>query len=192
MMLNELTGNFCRCQYPSGNFCRVESVMAFDGLWNHEEGSWNFDAGYTKAAKDAGMTDYQITRRDADAERIWAFQVLINKHPALVTDADIQAAGLNPDQWRDEDANLDEEGDLGDGFAGMNLDALTYNVESDIGSVFLPEDFRAWRNRMGLTQPEAAAKLDINEKTIRNYESGRLPIPRVVAMACWALSISLG
>ncbi len=51
-----------------------------------------------------------------------------------------------------------------------------------------PTDFRAWRKRLGLTQAQAAAALDIAARTIRHYERGRrsgaaVAIPRVVALA---------
>jgi DNA-binding transcriptional regulator YiaG len=48
-------------------------------------------------------------------------------------------------------------------------------------------DFREWRDRLGLTQDEAAAALGRTKRMIRNYEVGDLPVPRVVTLAMLAL-----
>jgi transcriptional regulator with XRE-family HTH domain len=51
-------------------------------------------------------------------------------------------------------------------------------------------DLRALRKRLGLTQAQLAAALDLSPSTISNYEGGgrpALPIPRVVELACQAL-----
>ncbi|HJU20759.1 MAG TPA: helix-turn-helix transcriptional regulator [Stellaceae bacterium] len=54
----------------------------------------------------------------------------------------------------------------------------------------LPADFRAWRERMGWTQEQAAAALDLSRRSIIGYEQGSQPIPRTVALACWALTVA--
>lgn len=56
-----------------------------------------------------------------------------------------------------------------------------------------PDDFKAWRAKMRLTQTAAAAALDLSEATIQLYERGirpngqPAPIPLAVALACSAL-----
>ncbi len=55
-----------------------------------------------------------------------------------------------------------------------------------------PTDFRNWRKRLGMTQAQAAAAMDISPRTIRHYErgsrnGGTVAIPRVVELATRAL-----
>jgi DNA-binding XRE family transcriptional regulator len=58
-----------------------------------------------------------------------------------------------------------------------------------------PAEFRNWRTRLGLSQAQAAAALDLAVRTIKRYEKepetslddAPWPIPRVVALACKAL-----
>jgi transcriptional regulator with XRE-family HTH domain len=55
------------------------------------------------------------------------------------------------------------------------------------------ETFRAWRQRQGLTQDEAAQHLGLKRRMIQYYERGersgrRVPIPKHVRLACWAIS----
>lgn len=60
--------------------------------------------------------------------------------------------------------------------------------------------FRAWRDRLGLTQAAAAAQLGITSRMVKMYEAGRHPsrrddagellpvaIPRAIALACAAI-----
>lgn len=61
-----------------------------------------------------------------------------------------------------------------------------------------PDDMRAWRKRLSLTQAQAAAALGISASQLTNYESGinrankrPAPIPRAIALACGALSHGL-
>lgn len=49
------------------------------------------------------------------------------------------------------------------------------------------QSLRDWRSRMDLTQRQAATTLDLHWRTIQEYEAGKLPIPRVVGLACRAL-----
>ena len=55
-----------------------------------------------------------------------------------------------------------------------------------------PDDFKAWREAMRLTQDGAATALGLSNATIQNYERGRrldgkpAPIPRTTALACGA------
>ena len=57
-----------------------------------------------------------------------------------------------------------------------------------------PDEFKAWRKAMGLTQVTAAKALDLSTSTIEMYDSGKrkndgspVSIPRTVALACAAL-----
>jgi len=67
-----------------------------------------------------------------------------------------------------------------------------------------PEQFRAWRAALSLTQRQAAAKLGVSVSMLKNYESGFLrrrdattgelvevEIPLTVALACAAISAGL-
>lgn len=44
-------------------------------------------------------------------------------------------------------------------------------------------DLRALLERAGLSQRRAARELDIDERTMRRYCGGEIPIPRVVTLA---------
>ncbi len=65
---------------------------------------------------------------------------------------------------------------------------LPYN-----GYSMTPDDFKAWRKAMGISQDGAAEVLQLSKATIQNYERGvRLdgkpaPIPHTTALACAAL-----
>lgn len=58
-----------------------------------------------------------------------------------------------------------------------------------------PKQFKAWRDRMELTQAGAADALGLSKGTIELYERGQRPgadprpveIPKTVALACMAL-----
>jgi transcriptional regulator with XRE-family HTH domain len=50
-----------------------------------------------------------------------------------------------------------------------------------------PEDFREWRQRLGLTQTEAGKLLGLTLRAIQHYEGGTRLIPRTTELACWAL-----
>ena len=47
-------------------------------------------------------------------------------------------------------------------------------------------DFRNWRLRLGLTQPEAARRLGLSVETVRAWEYGKrqISLPTVLALAC--------
>lgn len=49
------------------------------------------------------------------------------------------------------------------------------------------KEFEVWRSNLGLSQKGAAESLDLSLNTIQAYESGELPIPKVVELACKAL-----
>lgn len=50
-----------------------------------------------------------------------------------------------------------------------------------------PADLTAWMSRLGLSKSGAAERLGIARSTLDRYLSGRMPIPRLVALACSAL-----
>lgn len=54
-----------------------------------------------------------------------------------------------------------------------------------------PDDFRAWRQRLGLTQTEAARLLGLavrpdgtTSDAVRHYERGSRAIPETIALLC--------
>jgi transcriptional regulator with XRE-family HTH domain len=52
------------------------------------------------------------------------------------------------------------------------------------------DELRALRKRLGMTQAQLAAALEISTSSISNYEGARypaLPIPRLVELACQTL-----
>ena len=54
-----------------------------------------------------------------------------------------------------------------------------------------PQQFKAWRKRLGLTQARAADAIGMSLTQIKNYEAGRADIPRYVELACAALALGL-
>lgn len=50
-----------------------------------------------------------------------------------------------------------------------------------------PEEFTAWRERMGLNKIQAAAALGLSRNMPQRYEDGEAEIPLYVALACAAL-----
>lgn len=53
-----------------------------------------------------------------------------------------------------------------------------------------PTDLRAWHEGLGLTQQGAADALGVSLATYKRYLGGE--VPRVVALACAAISAGLG
>lgn len=49
------------------------------------------------------------------------------------------------------------------------------------------DQFQAWMKRNGLSWTTAADELDVSRSSIGNYSTGRQPVPRTVALACYAL-----
>ncbi len=59
-----------------------------------------------------------------------------------------------------------------------------------------PDQFKAWRKLLKLTQAEAAVKLGISSRSVELYESGvragnEVEIPRPVELACAALAAGI-
>lgn len=53
------------------------------------------------------------------------------------------------------------------------------------------EDFRAWREHMGLNRKQACDALGLGRNTPQRYEDGKAEIPRYVGLACAALAHGL-
>ncbi|MDX6806332.1 helix-turn-helix transcriptional regulator [Terrihabitans rhizophilus] len=60
-----------------------------------------------------------------------------------------------------------------------------------------PEQFKAWRAHMKLSQAKAADALGISKGSIEHYEAGKTrdgrpaPVPKTVALACAALALGI-
>ncbi|MBX3537324.1 MAG: helix-turn-helix domain-containing protein [Chelatococcus sp.] len=61
-----------------------------------------------------------------------------------------------------------------------------------------PEQFKAWRKHLKLSQPEAAAVLGISPGSVFNYEKGArsedgrpVLIPKTVELACAAVALGI-
>lgn len=54
-----------------------------------------------------------------------------------------------------------------------------------------PEEFKAWRKRLGLTQGQAAEALGLSLRAIQYYERGEREITKTVALACAAVEAGL-
>lgn len=47
---------------------------------------------------------------------------------------------------------------------------------------------KSWRLRLGLSQKAAAEALGVSLRMLQYYESGDMPIPKTVALACAAVA----
>lgn len=59
-----------------------------------------------------------------------------------------------------------------------------------------PEEFRAWRKSLGLSQKKAAEALGLKNRIVQYYEKGerdgeKVKIPKHVRLACCALSLGI-
>jgi transcriptional regulator with XRE-family HTH domain len=54
------------------------------------------------------------------------------------------------------------------------------------------QDFRAWRQRLGLTQAQVKDRLGVSQRAVAAWESGATPIGRQTEMAIWAIERSIG
>lgn len=52
-----------------------------------------------------------------------------------------------------------------------------------MGHAITGDDLKAWRTQQGLTQPQLAALLGVNEHTVREWERGRQKPPVFLALA---------
>jgi len=69
----------------------------------------------------------------------------------------------------------------------MDADQL-YEMAREQAGEWGPERFAAWMTAHGLSLNGAADALGLSRRMIAHYRTGSRPIPRVVALACEALS----
>lgn len=65
----------------------------------------------------------------------------------------------------------------------MSADTLWRLAQEQSGETITADEFRRWRKRKAYTFDTAALSLGISRRTVAYYESGHLPIPRLVALA---------
>lgn len=65
----------------------------------------------------------------------------------------------------------------------MSADTLWRLAQEQSGETITADEFRRWRKRKAYTFDTAALSLGISRRTVAYYESGDLPIPRLVALA---------
>ena len=53
------------------------------------------------------------------------------------------------------------------------------------------EQFKMWRERLGLSLTGAAERLGVSRRAVQFYQSGERPISKTVALACAALEAGL-
>jgi DNA-binding XRE family transcriptional regulator len=68
-------------------------------------------------------------------------------------------------------------------------DTLWRLSERQLGNTWPPEEFKAWRKRLGLTQEAAALELGVTRRAIVHYERGARSISKVVRLACEAVEM---
>ena len=68
-------------------------------------------------------------------------------------------------------------------------DTLWRLSERQLGNTWPPEEFKAWRKRLGLTQEAAARELGVTRRAVVHYERGARAISKVVRLACEAVEI---
>ncbi len=54
-----------------------------------------------------------------------------------------------------------------------------------------PDEFKAWRKALSLTQQQAGEAIGITKRSVQLYEAGDQPVTRTVALACAALAAGL-
>lgn len=79
--------------------------------------------------------------------------------------------------------------DDGDELPEENIDGgfIVVDVPAERGKKVDGETLREYRNRLGLTQDELAAKLEVTKATISEWENGRRPLPGTVKFALEAV-----
>lgn len=75
-------------------------------------------------------------------------------------------------------------GEDGEGPIDMSGELLWRLAGEQAGELMPLAVFRAWRERHGLSVPEAARTLGISPRMAAYYESGAWPIPKTVMLAC--------
>ena len=126
---------------------------------------------------------------------------MANKAPRIVSAA-MSGPGIVSLAWDDGTAGaLDLSANLSASASNPRMEDWGYTLEFDgtdmdfsspdlykraawqDGRSPRPEEFRAWRKRVGLTQDQLAGLFDLSRRTIGYYEDGTLLVPRVVALA---------
>jgi DNA-binding XRE family transcriptional regulator len=74
----------------------------------------------------------------------------------------------------------------------MSARSLAWYAALQAGETIEPQTFKAWRKRLGLSQVTAGKALGLTARTIQNYESGSLDIPKHIVLACLGHSVSRG
>jgi transcriptional regulator with XRE-family HTH domain len=54
------------------------------------------------------------------------------------------------------------------------------------------EQFRSWRQRLGLTQLQAASRLGVTQRAVAAWEGDTTPISRLTELAIWAVERRIG
>lgn len=55
----------------------------------------------------------------------------------------------------------------------------------------IPSDLTAWRKRLGLNKVQAAEAIGCHRNAIADWEAGRQPIPKYIALACAAVEAGI-
>jgi DNA-binding XRE family transcriptional regulator len=50
-----------------------------------------------------------------------------------------------------------------------------------------PDDLRAWRHRLGYSQPQLARIIGVHPQTVRHWERGARTISPLLHLALWAI-----
>lgn len=77
----------------------------------------------------------------------------------------------------------------GDTWLEISGDTLWRLAERQLGNTWPPEEFKAWRKRLGLTQAAAAEELGVTRRAIVHYERGARSISKMVRLACAAVEM---
>lgn len=75
-------------------------------------------------------------------------------------------------------------GEDGEGPIDMSGEQLWRLAGEQAGELMPLAAFRAWRERHGLSVPEAARTLGLSPRMAAYYDSGAWPIPKTVLLAC--------
>jgi len=76
------------------------------------------------------------------------------------------------------------EWDDGTDYSADSLDELAREQRHQ----FTGADFKAWQDSLDLTINEAAALLEVDPSTVKNYRAAKKPLKRIVRLACSALN----
>lgn len=76
------------------------------------------------------------------------------------------------------------------------LSIVSKTEETILEADMSPDQFRAWRRKLGLKQKDAADLLGLKKRMIQYYEKGArdgkpVTIPKSVRLSCYAISIGI-